>query len=427
MEFLSLKRLRVAAGLGGALAAAMLGGSMPAGAAELFGLSGTVTGTNGVSQSGSVTFNAIEDMANKLDNAGLRSVFSNYTSVSAANVTLNVRGLPATASYALNSTALRFQVPSAGIDITFRGATRDQSQDQLLDFLKGKGSGLLTEMLKSLVANSPVDPVAGNPASLQSRMSEQTFGNATGFGTLGDPTGTPDGKGGFVAVPNLVTVGGDVGVARSGGYTSQMATIPIKYSYYFSDPRYAITVDLPITYVRTEGANSGQASLGLGFRFPVAENWYLVPSARVGAAGSLDLGAGALLYSGDLTSVYNIYTGDLKVTIGNGVGYYRSQKLHIGDVSIDYDLQNTALKNGVSVEGPLGFTMFDRPTSWQAYVTDTHMFGDKLYVQHYDEVGLLFGTRPTMDGQSWDSFRLGVSYTHGNNYNALKANFGYRF
>ena len=423
------RSIRLAAvGLAAALAAAGGGtGAGTAAAADLFRLDGTVTGTGGGSQSASATFTAIEDLANKLDNNGLRSLFSSYTSVSATNATLNIRGLPATASYALNSTALRFQVPSAGIDLTFQGATRDQSQDQFLDFLKGNGSSILSRLLKTLVAESPVDPIAGNPSSLQGRMSEQTFGNATGFGTLGDPFGSRNGQGGFQAVPGLITAGGDVGVARSGGYNSVIATVPIKYSYYFSDPRYAITVDLPITYVRTEGAQSGQASFGTSFRFPVVDNWFLVPSVRIGAAGSLDLGAGALMYSGDLTSVYNLYTGDLKVTIGNGVGFYRSQKLSIGDVSLDYDLRNTALKNGVSVEGPLDFTMFDSPTSWQVYVTDTQMFGDKLYVEHYDEVGVLFGTRPTLDGQSWNSFRLGVSYTHGNDYNALKANFGYRF
>jgi len=410
---------------GAALALCALTG--PAAAEELFGLQGTVTGVTGASQRASVSFTSIEDLANKLDNSGLRSIFSSYTNVSAASAVLNIRGLPATATYALNSSTLRFQVPSAGIDLTFNGATRDQSQDQFLDFLKGNGSDILSKMLKKLVAESPIDPIAGNPSSLQSKMGEQTFGNATGFGTLSEPFGSRDGKGGFQAVPGLVSVGGDVGFARSGGYNSTIATLPIKYSYYFSDPRYAITVDLPITYVRTEGANSGQASLGLSFRFPVVDNWFLVPSARLGAAGSLDLGAGALMYSGDLTSVYNIYAGDLKVTVGNGVGIYRSQKLSVGDISLDYDLQNTALKNGVSVEGPLGFTMFDSPTSWQVYVTDTHMFGDKLYVQHYDEVGVLFGTRPTMDGQSWNSFRLGLSYTHGSDYNAVKANFGYRF
>jgi hypothetical protein len=396
---------------------------------ELFELNGSVLGPLGTEQA-SAGFSKIEDLVDSLSDAGLNSIFRSYTSTSEVNTSLFIRGLPATAAYAAGSTTLRFQVPSAGIDLSFTGATRDESEDQFKDFLKKSGSDILSRMLKELVANSPVDPIAGNPNSLQSQMGAQTFGIATGFGVIGEPGTTPSsGQAGgvFQRVPNLVTVGGDVGWARSGGYDSYVANLPIRYSLYFSDPRYALTFDLPLTYVRTEGAQSAFGSFGTSFRFPVVENWYLTPSARVGASGSLDLGAAALMYSADLTSLYNIYAGEYKFGIANGFGYYRSSKLSVGDVSIDYNLQNTALKNGINVEGPLNFSLFDRPTSWQAYVIDTHMFGDELFLQHFDEVGLIVGTRPSMDGQSWDSFRLGLAYTFGSDYNAIKASFGYRF
>ncbi|KOR30410.1 hypothetical protein TI04_05915, partial [Achromatium sp. WMS2] len=335
---------------------------------DLFVLQGTVGGTGG--ETAYFSTNQITNLSEALGDAGLNRIFSTYTSNSAAQLSLSIGGLPAIASYAANSTTLVFEVPSLQIKLNFTGQTRDESEQQFTDFLKGKeGQDTLTRLLQGLVEQSPVSPVAGNPNSLQSTMAASTFGVGTGIGTLSGPGDMPGSEGtnlapspgGIASVPNLANAGGDVGFADSDGYKSVFVTLPLRYSYYFSNPQYALTFDLPLTYINTEGAQTGTGSFGMSLRIPVRENWYISPSARVGATGSVDLGAAAIMYSGDITSSYKIFWGDLQLNIGNSFGYYKTAPLDVGDLHMDYDLQNTILKNGLSLEGSLGTSLFNRP------------------------------------------------------------------
>jgi hypothetical protein len=104
---------------------------------------------------------------------------------------------------------------------------------------------------------------------------------------------------------------------------------------------------------------------------------------------------------------------------------FESIAIDAGDYSIDYDLSNTMIKNGVGVEGPLSFTIFGKTTSWQFDVAHTAFFGDPLYIDSYVDVSMSFGTRAT---QSGDKMRFGLTYTAGNNsFNGLRVNFGYTF
>ncbi|WP_372398828.1 hypothetical protein ABMY26_19500 [Azospirillum sp. HJ39] len=386
---------------------------------------------SGNTQYASVSFGKISDLVDSLSSENLRTYINLYTDTSAVATTLYIRGLSTTASYGANSTALRFNVPSIGIDLTFNGATRDDSQAQFKDFLLKNGGDILSRLLRELVATSPIDPVAGNPNSLQAQMNATSFSTATGFGTLGDlpPPRPSESSSGRPTSPNLFSAGGDVGASRSGGYASTAVHLPLKYTIPFADPGYALTFDLPLTYVRTEGAQSALGSFGASMRVPLlADHWYLSPSIRAGAAGSIDLGAAALMYSVDLTSFYTFHaTPDLKIGIGNGIGFYKSGGFSVSGYSYDYKLRNTITKNGISVEGSLDGAWFERPISWQAYATDTYAMGDRLYVPHYNEFGLVVGTRHTDGDQIWDSFRLGLTYTVGRSYNAVKLNAGYRF
>src|SRR5262245_41530624 len=89
-------------------------------------------------------FNTLENFINQRGNSGLQALIPGYTETSAATATLNLRGLTATAMYPANLTDLNFRVPCSGTDETFRGATRDQSQQMLRNFLTGGGRGTLT-------------------------------------------------------------------------------------------------------------------------------------------------------------------------------------------------------------------------------------------------------------------------------------------
>ena len=392
-------------------------------AANLFDLNVTVTSpTTG---SASAAFSSISSLADALQSQNLNNLVKSYNTNSAATATLNIRGLPATVTYQANSPVLRFAVPAAGINTTFNGVTRDDSQIQFKDFLIKNGGAIATRLLQALVANSPIDPVAGNPNSLQNMSAASDFSNATGIGM--GATEIPGGPGGLIGQPNLVTLGGDVGVARSGGYTSTIVSLPFRYIIPFSDPRYAVTLDAPITYVNTGGASSYFGSFGAALRIPVLENWYLTPNVRFGASGSADLGAGALQYSGGIASRYDIFWNDLQITIGDGVTVAKTVGLNIGPVNVNYDLTNELFNNGVQVEGSLPYVVFGEPTSWQAYVVDTAVTGSKVYINHYDEIGVSVGTRHGINTQNWNSLRVGFGVTVGEHYDAFKIALSARF
>ena len=183
--------------------------------------------TGAVTQTGSKSFKKIDDLVNSLDNNGLRSIVPSYTNTSAASAVLSVRGLPATATYAANSTTLRFQVPSLNIDLSFTGATRDQSQDRFFEFLKGKGSGIVSDLLKGLAAKTPLDPVAGNPNSLMAQMAGASFSQGLGGGAApGSTTVAVDAKDGSQVRFGL---GARFGRYNQGDFKSQTFTVPLSF------------------------------------------------------------------------------------------------------------------------------------------------------------------------------------------------------
>jgi hypothetical protein len=369
----------------------------------------------------------ITQLIETLQTANLQALTSAYTNTSGATATLNIRGVVATATFLPNSTTLVFSMPSAGVNKSFTGATRNDSEQQLLDFLTKNGGSEATRVLQQLVASSPIDPVAGNPGSLQNAMAASDFAIGTGIGINGVPAPAVGPAGTLLQQPNLVALGGDVGVMNLDGYTSEVVTLPLRYTIAFADPRYALTFDLPLTYVNTQGASSFFGSFGASLRIPLLTNWYLTPSLRAGAAGSVDLGAAAVEYSGGVASRYDIFYHDLMITIGNGIDLVKTLPLSIGDIHVNYDLTNELWNNGVQVEGSLPYTMFGYPTSWQGYVVDTAVTGSKVYVSHYDEIGFTVGTRHGMNAQDWNSFRVGAGVAFGSHFNAYKAGFTYRF
>ena len=72
-----------------------------------------------------------------------------------------------------------------------------------------------------------------------------------------------------------------------------------------------------------------------------------------GVAGSIDLGAAAVVYSGSVTSDIRWNWGGWHFGLGNMAGVYRATSVSVGDYDIDYDLTNVILRNGLSVSRDL--------------------------------------------------------------------------
>jgi len=210
--------------------------------------------------------------------------------------------------------------------------------------------------------------------------------------------------------------------------------VPLGYTFNLKEPGRAVIIDAPFTYVNSDGSEAYNASLGVGLRYPVLKSpesrpiWTVTPAVRLGAVGSRDIGAAALIYSFSATSNYDVYFGDMKTSIGNMIGYYQTESVNIADFDIPYDLTNAMFRNGVIFDGPLNYSIFGEPTGWEASIVDTRFIGDDLFVEWYEDIAFSVGTRPRPDTPLWKRWRFGITVTVGDNdYHGVSMNYGYEF
>jgi hypothetical protein len=397
---------RTAAWLGFALAM----GALPAAARDAFEGLFEVDG-----QTSAATRSNAEDFADLFTDAGLSSLFGNYTTVSATTAAVSLRGVPATLSYAAGSTTLRLVVPSAGIDESFTGLTRDESQDLALKWLQGGGGAALTRLLRQAVATTPIDPVAGNPNSLMSLMGAADFGVATGA--------VPGGR---------VSFGARFGSYSAEGYGTDVYTLPLGTAFDLGESGTTLVLDVPLTLTSTSASQSYSGSAGLGVRVPIplglsGVSWSVLPMLRLGGVGSVDLGAVGAIWSASLTSTLDLTIRQgTRVTIGNMVARLQTLPLKVGDYDVSYELTNQMFRNGVIASQDIG-EWFGRPVQASAFFIDTRFTGDELFVSSYQEFGgfLSFGVQAR--GQRIP-LSLGVTVLNGEHgYRGYSVNLGMSF
>ncbi|SEA16363.1 hypothetical protein [Rubrimonas cliftonensis] len=418
-----------------ALAATVVAMATPVAAADLFTITVTVPQGEGES-TGSTAFGNIDDIVTIIENGDFAAINPDYTQESLMESISNIRGLDAIVAYRDEGPTLTFEIPSIGVSETFSEATRGESERALEDFLRDNEEGLLTQILQALAEQSPVDPVAGNPNSLQSKMVESDFAIASGIGngtSFANVSRTGSGETGEAAdeagsAPNLIGLGARFGSFSAGGFQSNVVDLPIGYVIPLADPRWAVNISAPLTYVETEGTDTYAASVGVGLRVPVLDNWFVTPALRFGGTGSEELGAASLLYSGSITSSFQLDAFGLGFRLGNSVAYLQTIPVEFQDSDIDYDLQNVVTRNGLGVSGGIGSELYGEPLTWEASFVNTLYFGDSLFVENANEISFTIGTEASQNGLVWDSFRLGVSYIFTDaDYDGFRLSFGAQF
>jgi len=370
------------------VAALMLAASGTAGfARDLFTVDLTVDG-----QTGSRGFRSLEQASDALTTGSLQNINVNYTDTSAATANLNLRGVPAVATYDANSPVLRIQVPVAGVDRSFNGATRDESQDLFVRWLQSQGGSEVTRVLQASVRLTPIDPIAGNPNAATTQMAVSDFNRSlqASFGERGG-----------------LGLGARFGSFTSAGFNSQSFTLPLDYSWRATE-RDTLQVDVPLAYTDTEGAASYSGNVGLLYRRRIYDNWSLQASGRLGGAGSVDLGSGTGMYGLGINSILRFdLPAALRLTIANGISYVSTLPLSVGRYSINYDIANTIFRNGVVLSRDLGVSVAGLPVYGSAFAIDTRFTGSDVFIDNYQEFGVFVSAgRDT-------TFGLGVTVMTG--------------
>lgn len=373
---------------------------------------------------GRLGFVSVPDLFDKLNAGGLKSIQNSYSDTAAASVNIGYRGLPIQIVTAANSPSVQLIIPGLGIlqDFTSR-ATRDGNLDDLADFFKRDGGAIISALQKKLAEASPVDPIAGNPASLQSQMASSNFDQTfTAFATnikAAPATGGQQQEGNS----GLMALGLRFGHYSQAGLTTQTVTLPLSYTYRGWGEGRQLTINMPLMYGKTEGAQIVQGGLGMAYRHPINDNWALTPSLNVAASGSVDLGSVGAMTSASLTSQYGFKFRDLDWSMGNMVGVYSTLKIKTKDYSYDPGIKNTIFRNGLMVSQPI--TLAGQKLAVEYAFINTQFNGAALYNKWTNEFSITLGTSKASNLPSY--LRAGITILRGQQSKGTTLNVGYWF
>nr|WP_323778619.1 hypothetical protein [Amylibacter sp.] len=366
-------------------------------------------------------FNTVDEAINALGTTTYQTINTGYTETSKATFTFAVPSETLTLRYRTDNTGVALRDDTGALIARFNAGDRTASEAELMAFLRDRYAKD-TEALKLKVANTPSDPVAGNPASLMSQMVSASFSNGTDVGPS-PLTGGDRARG--TASYNHLGISLQTGRYSGPGFSANVTSLPLSYAFALDDPRWAVKINAPLNFTTINGQDYVSGSVGVGLRMPVTENWSLTPELRVGAVRNGNSGITAVLANASLMSNYRL---DLKngygLVFGNGLTYSKS----LNSSGTSYGLSNTINKNGIELSGPFQHQLYGLPTNWQFSVVHTVVGGTPTYIDEWTDVSLSLGTIGSKNGVTWDSVRIGLTYTRANRgVEGLNINFGYEF
>lgn len=271
-----------------------------------------------------------------------------------------------------NSNVLTIRIPELGIvNKTFNGATRSDSRQLALNYLKA--NGYLSQLMKSLTAksvvNNPANPIAGNPQGLLASLVQNDYDQQFLL-----RTGKED-------VANEAGVGVRYGIPSGSDGVKSQSLVPY-YRHHFESLRGELSVSLPITLTEAKDYQAFQAITAISYRIPILSNWYVGAGASYAVMGVTNW-LGLVSYGGvSVTSDFRWNVDDWKFSVGNMVGYYRTFEL----ANYEAGLRNVAYRNGLVMSHPINLLGKDMDVDY--FAIDTRYSGGQLNEPSQQELGL---------------------------------------
>ena len=359
------------------------------------------------------------------------------TQVGAISEVFDLLGAPVLAGYQLGSSTLTVRFVNADgstlnlrdgtpCAFTYNGTTRQQSYNSFDTDTDGDtptGTVLARCLGYSRARNSPVDPLVGNPLSLQASMTRAAldFTEGDSLAELGDRANSAG---------DPFIIGATYSFGHAGRFDTDRIDARINKGWRILEgSRARLKFDLPFSYTRIGRQSAYAGQLALGLEYPVQPNWSLEPRVAYGLTYSAGLGSAGHILQGSIASRYVIRNiGRGQILIGNLAGY--SQTLSVpGDVNLNPDIGAFTFRNGVAYELPLKGLIGRRAASVRASYSFTNYAGVKLRNNSFHEATLSFGLRGREDTpkQFRDIVRLNLNTVQARGYHAYTAGLGFRF
>lgn len=400
---------------------------------------------NGFGQSASFEQDTIEDITDYLDPSQIATVVGAVNAqLGQIQTVFDLRGATAVAGYAQNGSTLilSFVSPSGQVinqlngspcTFTFNGGTRQASFDifdaAVDDETTPTSQAVLGCIGRAFARYSPIDPLAGNPSSLQSTLARSALDFASSDSLIEE---SASGEEGANTSGDPWIVGGAFTTGGAGRFDINRMDARIQRSFrIFEGNRALLKFELPFNYTRVSGTKAYSAQLGLGLEMPVIDRrWSLEPRISYGVVYSKDAGSAGHILQGSVTSRYVISgVGRGRVVIGNMVGYSQTLDPPGTDANINPDLKNIILRNGLAYDLPLKGLVGGRSTSVRASYGFTAFIGDKLRNNTFHEATLSFGLRGREESTraKRDLIRFNISTVQAKGYHSYTAGLGFRF
>lgn len=382
----------------------------------------------------------IEDLEEYLNPADIQAFLGTfYSQITRVSGVFDIQGATVVAGYGQNSPTLSVSFVSprngavvldnngAACSFNYAGTTRDDSFAQFDADVEDEDSvnsrRLFQCLARSRARFSPVDPLVGNPHSLQGNLVRSALDFTDGDSLVEQGDGANSAGDPWI-------IGGAFSSGSAGRFNLTRIDARVAKGWrVFEGNRARLKVDLPFSYTRIKGAQSFTGQIGLSLEVPVKPNWSIEPRVAYGIAASVDQGSVGHMVQTSVASRYVIdKVGRGKILIGNMAGYSFTLKTP-GDIDLNPDIKNWVFRNGVAYELPLKFRMADRNTSLRASYAFTNFAGDKLYNNHFHEFTLSFGLRGREDSPKAlrDVVRINFNTIQARGFSTYTAGLGFRF
>jgi hypothetical protein len=407
---------------------------------SLFRISVNLRAPSGAILTDTYGLNRAERSYEFMDPVRLRERYgAQYTDRSAVAGVLDFRGLAILGFFDANSTTFRISVPEldrAGERYTniFTGPTRDAAYAQFDSYVNDiedeDAERLVRLLLRALARTSPIDPLAGNPGSIQGSLVRSSLDLSSSDSAIEQDAAS--GGANTPGDPWIVGANYSWGSSNGGRYEFKRVDGRVARSFRLGEGgRALLKFDTPFTYSEVNGARAVSIQTAVAVEVPlIARRWSIEPRLGYGLTASDQIGSLGHMLSTTLASRFiagNIGRG--RLVIGNMAGYTQTLSTGFTGYNINPGLKNWVFRNGLAYDLPLKFRGMGRNTSMRASYSFTNYAGDKLYFDKFHEVGLSIGLRGREESarNARDLVRLNFSLVKANNYTSWSAGIGFRF